>query len=282
MASALLSDGDEEDRYQAAIKLYQHPEQAVVSALSFALRDESVRVRGCVAESLRCIAENGGCRIDPKPILEVLWDEDEESEAHHLIIVVLREIGAGADAEHIIEKRRKSKIVTEGGHVAEKLQEMEQNAVKLCHEGNDFESAFAAFFDDLENESAVIRSEASRQLAENQRAVRKLINIFQENSQIDPRKSVLAGRVLGRRIDAGKQEMVHSATSYNFFGIKVAFTPCVCGFCNYPNVGIPVPEGGLNEAFYSQQDDKNCVYSLPVLCDHCGKQFFITWDRDPR
>lgn len=277
-----LAKGDENSRDEATVQLYHHPEPAAVNALIRALQDESARVRGSAAESLRCIAYSSSCSVDPKPILEALRHEPEDSEAHHYIMGALREIGAGAAAEQVMEERRKAEITAEGGPVAEKLREMEETAGKLWREGKEFETAFENLFSDLQNETADVRTVASKKLAENQNAIRKLISIYQQNSQSDPRKSVLAGRVLGRKIDAGKQDMVHAQTSSIMFGINVAFTPCVCGHCGKLNVGIPVPEGGLYSPFYGQQDDQNCVYSLPVICDNCGKEFFIAWDSDPR
>jgi hypothetical protein len=76
--------------------------------------------------------------------------------------------------------------------------------------------------------------------------------------------------------------MIHAETSAIALGVAVAFTPCICGHCGKLNVGIPVPEGGLYTPFYAQKDDTNCAYSLPVLCDYCGREFFIAWDSDPR
>jgi hypothetical protein len=67
-----------------------------------------------------------------------------------------------------------------------------------------------------------------------------------------------------------------------FFGIPVAFAPCVCGHCGEVNDGIPVPEKGLYIGYYGQKDTERGAYTLPVLCDFCGKTFFIAWDTDPR
>lgn len=48
------------------------------------------------------------------------------------------------------------------------------------------------------------------------------------------------------------------------------------------NIGIPVPERGLYIPFYGQSDNTRGVYTLPVLCDYCGKEFFIAWNDEPR
>jgi hypothetical protein len=111
---------------------------------------------------------------------------------------------------------------------------------------------------------------------------KKLVSIYKECLNSDPRKSVLSGRVLGRKIDGGKGDMIHAQTAMIMFGVQVAFIPCVCGHCGKLNVGIPVPEKGLYIGFYGQTDNKRGAYALPVLCDYCGKEFFIAWDNDPR
>jgi len=159
---------------------------------------------------------------------------------------------------------------------------MEQQAYKGLGAASDADAAFESLFTDLENDDPDVRAEASRLLADVPNARRKLICLYQGNLNSNPRKSILAGRVLGRKISAGGREMIHAETSSIMFGIEVAFAQCTCGHCGRLNVGIFVPEGGLYTPFYSQRDDKNCVYVLPVLCDFCGKQFFIAWDSDPR
>ena len=225
------------------------------------------------------MAVSGSCSVDPKPILDALMHEREDTYAYNHIMEALRGIiGGRAAAERVIEERRKAEITAEGEAAAERFREIQEAAAKLWRAGPLFESAFASVFAALEHENANIRAEASKALAASPRATQELVVIYQQNHQSDPRKSVLAGRVLGRRFDAGRRQMIHAQASALMFGINVAFTPCVCGHCGKLNVGIPVPERGLSSPFYGQKDGEACAYSLPVLCDHCGKEFCIAWD----
>ena len=134
----------------------------------------------------------------------------------------------------------------------------------------------------MENKDPDVRAEASKLLAHSPKAISKLISGYREFIDRDPRKSVLAGRVLGRKMDGGKEDMIPSQVAMMLYGVPIAFTPCVCGHCSKLNIGIPVPEKGLCIGFYGQKDDKQAAYALPVLCDYCGKKFFIAWDSDPR
>ena len=259
-----------------------HPGDAVVAALIRALKDRDQEVRGDAAESLRVIAARRSWRVEAKPLLEALETEPEDSKARHYIMGALRELGAGAAVERMMEQKQKAKIEASGGPKAEKIRQMEELGHRLRGTGAEFETAFENLFLDLRDEDADIRAEAARRLGDSPNAMRKLTSIYQDCLDSDPRKSILAGRVLGRKIDAGSQKMIHAQTSMIMFGIQVAFTPCVCGHCDKLNVGIPVPEKGLYIGFYGQEDDKKGVYPLPVLCDYCGKEFFIAWDEDPR
>ncbi len=275
-----IMSSDESVRYTVTMALSQYPEQTAVDALLTALKDKSARVRACAAESLRFIAATG-FEVNPVPILDALMAEPLDSDVHYFI-EALREISGGLIAERAMEIRREAVMKAMGGPIAEKLQQMRRLAWKLHSDGEEFESAFTSLFSDLQDENPEIRAEASRLLAEKPKAIKKLISIYQQNSQKYPRKSVLAGRVLGRMIDAGEQKIVYGRTSVDWFGLNITFTPCVCAHCDNLNVGIPIPEGGLKIPFYSQKDDQNCAYSLPVICDHCGKEFFVVWDSDPR
>lgn len=162
-----------------------------------------------------------------------------------------------------------------------KIREMVKFEQKLRQTGPEFEAAFEKLFSYLRDENPDIRDEASRMLADSNHGWDKLVSIYEVCLNTDTRKSILAGRVLGRKIDGGKKDIIHAQTAL-MFGIKVAFTPCVCGHCGKLNVGIPVPEKGLYIGFYGQTDNKRGAYALPVLCDYCGKEFFIAWDSDPR
>jgi thioredoxin-like negative regulator of GroEL len=162
-----LRGKDEEGRFRAAMELYRHPQPAVAKALIDALHDQSPRVRGCAAESLRCIVVDGSCKVDPAPVLEALRSEPEQSEAHYYIMGALRAMGAGAVAERVIEERHKAEIATKGGPEAEKLGEMARTVQDLRSGEKDFEAAFASLLGDLRSESAEVRREASSRMLKN-------------------------------------------------------------------------------------------------------------------
>ncbi len=180
------------------------------------------------------------------------------------------------------QMKQDAEIKASGGEKSLKVQSMEQQASKLSDSGAEGDAAFKSLFEDLANSDSDIRAKASQLLAHSSEASSKLINVYQESLVADPRKSVLAGRVLGRKLDGGRQDMIPEQVTMLLFRVKIAFTPCVCGRCGELNVGIPVPEKGLYIGFYGQTDDKHGAYALPVLCDYCGKEFFIAWDSDPR
>ena len=64
------------------------------------------------------------------------------------------------------------------------------------------------------------------------------------------------------------------------FGIPVSFIPCFCIHCGHLNRGIAAPPNAPVVGYYHQTDDKG-VHTVPVLCDKCGKEFFVAWDKDP-
>jgi hypothetical protein len=177
--------------------------------------------------------------------------------------------------------KRKAEAKVGSDTKSRKIREMVQLVRNLRQTGAEFEAAFQSLFSYLHDKDPDIREEASRILADSENGPQKLVSIYESCIDTDSRKSVLAGRVLGRWADAGKGEMIHAVIA-RAYGIQAAFTPCVCAHCGKLNIGIPVPEGGLYIPFYARKDDKSATYALPVLCDYCGKEFFIAWDSDPR
>jgi uncharacterized protein YegL len=137
----------------------------------------------------------------------------------------------------------------------------------------------------LRDDDPKIRSLASEILGDPPKSMEKVIDIYQTSISCNPEKAVLAGRVLGRKSSkmiSQEHPMIHADNTRMFFGIPVAFAPCVCGHCGEVNDGIPVPEKGLYIGYYGQADKERGAYTLPVLCDFCGKTFYIAWDTDPR
>jgi len=190
------------------------------------------------------------------------------------------------DCKKIIEEtnnfKRKAEIEAIGGKKAERFKEMEKQENKLWGSGSDFDMAFETLFKDLESDDPDIRSYATRLLAESSRnALQKLISIYQECLNTNPNRSSLAGRVLGRKIAKGSDESITSEIARIYYGINVSFISCSCVYCSHTNKGIAAPVNGPRVPYYHQENDKG-AYAVPVLCDRCGKTFFVVWDKDPR
>ena len=166
------------------------------------------------------------------------------------------------------------------GENASKLNDMQEQAHGLWLSGPDFDRAFNSLFADLVNDDPDIRAEASRLLADARNALQKLISIYQECLHSDPQRASLAGRVLGRKLAKGSDDMIHAENALIMYGFSASFIPCPCVHCGYFNRGIAAPPGGPMVPYYHQSDDKG-AYAVPVLCDKCGKEFFVVWDTDP-
>jgi tetratricopeptide (TPR) repeat protein len=182
--------------------------------------------------------------------------------------------------EETQEWKRKAEIQAEGGDKAAKLQALEEQGRGLWGSGPDVDKAFDSLFADLDNGDPDIRAEASRQLADARNAVQRLISIYQECLQSDPRRANLAGRVLGRKMAKGSDDMVHAEIAQMMYGISVSFIPCPCVHCGHMNRGIAAPPSAPWVPYFHQTDDKG-AYAIPVLCDQCGKEFFVVWDTVP-
>ena len=184
-------------------------------------------------------------------------------------------------AEETQEWKRKEQIQAGGGQKASKLEQMEQEAHGLWRSGPDFDRAFDGLFADLKNDDPDVRAEASRLLADARNALQRLISIYQECLDSDPRRASLAGRVLGRKMAKGSNDVIHAQIAQMMYGISVSFIPCPCVHCGHLNRGIAAPPSGPMVPYYHQSDDKG-AYAVPVLCDKCGKEFFVVWDSVPR
>ena len=178
------------------------------------------------------------------------------------------------------ELKREVQTKTAGGDKAARLHAMEEQGRRLWHDGPVFETAFGSLFADMENRDPDVRFDASRLLAKNSEALQRLVSIYQECVNSDPWRASLAGRVLGRQFRTDII-MTNAATTQRMYGISASFIHAPCVHCNHRNRGISAPPNGSSECFYAQNDDKG-AYAVPVLCDGCGKKFFVVWDSDPR
>lgn len=214
------------------------------------------------------------------------YDAALEDLAHELEIAQTRGDGLRImECQKIIEEtrewKRKAEIEVSGGEKAKKFGAMEQQAHKLWGAAPDADAAFESLFADLEDDDPDVRAEASRLLADSPNAIRKLISVYQECLNSDPRRASLAGRVLGRKVAKGSDDMIHAQIAQMRYGISASFIPCSCVHCGHLNRAIAAPPNGPMVPYYHQSDDKG-AYAVPVLCDKCGKEFFVVWDMDPR
>jgi tetratricopeptide (TPR) repeat protein len=193
----------------------------------------------------------------------------------------LRVLECGRITEETREKKWRAEIEAGGGDKAAKLRAMEEHGYGLWRSGPDFDAPFNSLLADLEHCDPDVRAEASRLLADAPNALRKIISIYEECLRSNPRRASLAGRVLGRKIAKGSDDMVHAEIARMMYGISASFLPCSCVHCGHLNRGIAAPPSGPMVAYYHQPDDKG-AYAVPVLCDKCGKEFFVVWDTDPR
>lgn len=214
------------------------------------------------------------------------YDAALEDLAHELEIAQTRGDGLRImECQKIIEEtrewKRKAQIEVSGGEKAKKFGAMEQQAHKLWGAAPDADAAFESLFADLEDDDPDVPAEASRLLADSPNAIRKVISVYQECLNSDPRRASLAGRVLGRKVAKGVDDMIHAQIAQMMYGLSASFIPCSCVHCGHLNKGIAAPPNGPMVPYYHQSDDKG-AYAVPVLCDKCGKEFFVVWDMDPR
>lgn len=177
--------------------------------------------------------------------------------------------------------QRKEEILAGGGAKAEKLQAMDRDKFLVWNDGPDADRAFESYFVDLTDADPDVRAEAARILAEPPKSQQRLIAIYQRCVGSDPQRASLAGRVLGRNAAKGSDDMIHAEIARMLYGLDLSFLPCPCVHCGKPNLGIPAPPKAPWVAYYHQDNDRG-AYAVPVLCDGCGKEFFVVWDQDPR
>lgn len=176
--------------------------------------------------------------------------------------------------------KNKKKYTNPSKGKTSKLKYMEEQADGLWRSGPEFDRAFNSLFRDLESDDPDVRAEALQLLADARNALQKLVSIYQECVNSDPRRASFAGRVLGHKVAKGSDELIHAEIAQLMYGISVSFIPCPCVHCGHLNRGIAAPPSGPMVPYYHQSDDKG-AYAIPVLCDKCGKEFFVVWDTVP-
>lgn len=190
------------------------------------------------------------------------------------------------DCQRIIEEvrieQREHEIKTSGGEKAAKFRDMERTVYVAAKQGSEGEKAFDSIFADLENTDPDIRDQASYLMTEERGLVfKRLLNTYIECQTSNPRRASLAGRVLGRGIVKKRQMDIEPSEGMAYYGIPVSFLSCCCAHCGFINTGIAAPPNGLRTSCNCEGNPRG-TFSVPVLCEKCGREFFIVWDRDPR
>lgn len=181
--------------------------------------------------------------------------------------------------QETLDRKRRAEVEASGSETARKLKAMEQQSRGLG--GPDADAAFDSLLADLQNGDPDVRSEASRLLADHPSAVKRLISIYRECLDSDPRRASLAGRVLGRKVAGASSEIVSAQSTQRWYGLAASFITSTCVHCGALNRGIPAPPSAPWVPYYHRANGDG-AYVVPVLCDQCGKEFFVAWETDPR
>ena len=95
----------------------------------------------------------------------------------------------------------------------------------------------------------------------------------------DRHAAVRALRQLGRMMFMAPGEEIPVEVALIKWGVASAFTCGGCAFCGYINTGIPIPPKGQFTPWYAQKEDRG-AYTVPAICDHCNREFYLVWDRN--
>jgi len=108
-----------------------------------------------------------------------------------------------------------------------------------------------------------------------------LIAFYRQRLGADDRQTAWrALRQLGRTIFMLPGEEVPAEVSLVKWGVAAAFTSCGCPCCGFINTAIPLPPKGPFIPWYAQKEVAG-AYTLPVICDRCGREFHLCWDSSP-
>jgi len=144
------------------------------------------------------------------------------------------------------------------------------------------EVAFDELFVRLDDPDPDIRADVRGSLASNRYSVRPLWAIYNELMETEPRRAVLAGRVIGHRLNPHGLSRVPVGTTMTKLGVAIAFISCACPNCGRENPNIPVPQRALDLQFEGRLTAEGAAFALPVICDFCGSEFYVAFGEDPR
>ncbi len=276
----LLDSADADLRARAAADLGRFPTDEAAQALVKAVKDRKAEVRATAAYSIRAIA--GQVRVPVTPVMDALQLEPADSPALFPLVGALRALGPGAAAENVVAEKLGWGLSRAKQSKIDRMIALRETAAELTPDPVEIGPPFDEIFDHLTDDDPDIRMDAKRILAENRYAVRRLWAIHNELMETEPRRAMLAGRVLGHRLNPRGLPRVESTITMNKLGVPISFVTCACPYCGYENPNIPVPLRGLTLPFKGYRDRTGTAYVLPVLCDFCGNWFYIGWQKDPR
>lgn len=183
--------------------------------------------------------------------------------------------------EETRQLQRRREITNEGGQKAQLFNDMQSQAQQLWDNKPDSNDAFDWLFQKLQHPDADVRAEASRLLAEPPNSLEKLANIYRNQQRDNPKAASLAGRVLGRKLDINYPNTSPAQVAKLMFGTSLDFLSLPCLHCGFANHAIPIPPNAKELPFRRQLHDKDAEYIVSVICDQCGKEYFLAWDQKP-
>jgi hypothetical protein len=110
-----------------------------------------------------------------------------------------------------------------------------------------------------------------------------LVDYYRKCLAADDDRAARVGRRVGDLLFMGPDDVMPADLTWLKLGKDVpkSFVNCTCAHCGYPNRGIPVPPAGVVTPYFSRTDRQG-KHSVPALCVRCSREFFVTWDVDPR
>ncbi|MBN1435740.1 MAG: hypothetical protein JW936_01580 [Sedimentisphaerales bacterium] len=177
--------------------------------------------------------------------------------------------------------QRRAQIAQQGGRKADFFDQMTTQAQKLWSDSPESGPAFDWLFQQLRDSDADIRTEAARLLAQPPKSLEKLVNIYNAQHKTNPADAGLAGRVLGRKIDTNYPNTSPAQVAKSMFGTDIDFIEATCFHCGYHNEAIPIPPNAGKNSFKRRANPEHAPYSVSVICDRCGQEYFLIWDADP-
>lgn len=276
----LAESSDPGVRKRAATEMAKLPSDEAGEALVKLVKDRDPEVRAAAAYSIRDIA--GKARVPVTPVMDALQLEQADSPALFPLVGALRALGPGVAAERVVAEKLGWGMSRAKQAKIDQMIVLRETAAELTPHPVEVGPPFDAIFEQLTNEDPDIRAEARDILAENRYVTRRLWSIYNELMEQEPRRAMLAGRVIGHRLNPRGLPKVKSEVTMHKVGVPIAFVKCACPYCGHENPNIPVPSPGLDVPYRGTRDRQGTAFTLPVLCDFCGSWFYIGFERDPR